>query len=199
MLKLSVRAFRYLVVAALAGTVTGCAFVVQAKGMTVTNLDSNAGDTSLLHRGLTVTKVSGGTPAALRLPAQISDEELTVALTQSLGHAQLLSDGPGRYVMEVALVSLKQPASGFDMTVAVSLWCKLTDSSSGSVVFQHLVTASHTSTVSDAFVGVDRLRVATEGAARGALKALLLRLTTEKQFQKSVTVSSRSQAPLFRS
>jgi hypothetical protein len=88
----------------------------------------------------------------------------------------MLAEGQARYTLVASLVSLQQPALGFDMTVTATVQYALTDNTTGTVVWHEAVATPHTATVSDAFVGGTRLRLANEGAVRKNIARLIERL-----------------------
>jgi hypothetical protein len=70
------------------------------------------------------------------------------------------------------LVSVDQPLVGFDMTVTTTVTYTLLDPA-GNQVWSKSVSAPHTATVSDAFLGVERLRLANEGSAKENIRRAL--------------------------
>jgi hypothetical protein len=77
-------------------------------------------------------------------------------------------------------VKLEQPLVGYDMTVTATVSYELKDLQSGKVLWSDTVVTPHTATVSDAFVGITRLRLANEGAVRKNIATLLQRIAGAK-------------------
>lgn len=72
------------------------------------------------------------------------------------------------YPIDVNLLGLSQPAIGFDMTVTSHANYKVYDAA-GQPFLLATIDASFTATVSDAFIGVERLRMANEGSIRTSI------------------------------
>jgi hypothetical protein len=70
------------------------------------------------------------------------------------------------------LLDVEQPFGGFDLTVKTTVRYMLKNAN-GRIVYDKTIRAAHTSTVSDAFAGVKRLRLANEGSARANLALLI--------------------------
>ncbi len=68
---------------------------------------------------------------------------------------------------------MAQPLAGFDMTVKASVKYTLTDTQTGKKVFDEFVSTSHTATMGDTVIGVQRLRLANQGAIKKNIKALI--------------------------
>jgi hypothetical protein len=63
------------------------------------------------------------------------------------------------------MFSMEQPSFGLSFTVKLEAGWSL-KRADGSVVWQESIKSEHTSTPGDAFAAVERLRLATEGAAK---------------------------------
>jgi hypothetical protein len=73
-------------------------------------------------------------------------------------------------------VELKQPAAGLTMIVDSHIRYKLIRLADDTVSFDDVITASYTATLNDAFMGVTRLKMATEASIRLNITDFLLRL-----------------------
>lgn len=78
----------------------------------------------------------------------------------------VITAGAGDYLLEADIAKVDAPAAGFNMTVSMIVNWKLTHVATGKIVFQETTYKAYTATVGDAFVGVKRVRLAEEGAAR---------------------------------
>jgi len=111
------------------------------------------------------------------LASQIGPNELESALKASLKASNLLAPSQGMYILNSKLVGLNQPAFGLDMTVTAHIKYELKDAASKASLMDKIISASYTATVSDAFVGVKRLKIANEGAIRNNFAELIKELS----------------------
>lgn len=99
--------------------------------------------------------------------SQVGTPEFQQALTQSLQANTMLATGAPRYHLDANLENLDQPAlGGFDMTVGSRIRYKLTDIATGKPAFEKAIETEYTANFSDAFAGVERLRLANEGSIK---------------------------------
>ena len=151
---------------------------------------SPVASTALLPVDLTVAKhhpqtvavtVSGGAETSALGKSQVSDVELQKAvadaITQTKTFSQVVDGKSGDYILTVSLFNLSQPAFGFSFTVATEMGWTLTRASTGEKVWQESIKSEHTVGTGEAFVGVTRLRLATEGAIRNNVRQGLTRLS----------------------
>ena len=106
--------------------------------------------------------------------SQVSDSVFSQALVESITKSQVFTrviEGKGGdYLLTVSLVSMEQPSFGASFTVKMEAGWSLKNNTTGAAVWQESVRSEHTATMGDAFVGTERLRLATEGAARNNIK-----------------------------
>ena len=69
---------------------------------------------------------------------------------------------------------------GFNMTVSVTANWKLIDLSNNKVVFEELIPTPYKARMSESWIGVERLRMANEGAVRENIKAGIQKLNEFK-------------------
>ncbi|WP_428410059.1 hypothetical protein [Hyphococcus sp.] len=86
----------------------------------------------------------------------------------------ILPAGGRAYEVEAELVELKQPFAGLDMTVTAIVAYKVKDASS--IIYEETVEAAYTAKAGEAMTGVERLRIASDGAVRKNISVLLERL-----------------------
>lgn len=166
----------WLVLAAFSALFSGCASPTQPSAMSapppVSPARQHPGDVSLA--------VTGGKATNPMWTSQISDEDFGEALRQSLLSSGLFTgvvEGRnGKYHLTAFLSRLDQPMMGFAMTVTMEVGYTLTDPATGKTLWQKSIVSSHTASTGDAIVGVKRLRLATEGAARKNIEQLLVAL-----------------------
>ena len=101
---------------------------------------------------------------------RISDKEFQKAVASALTSSRLFQSltpqTSADYRLDVVLGSVRQPLAGGDFTAEVETIWNLYSLSARKTVWQEVVTTSFTATTSDAFNATNRLRIATEGAAR---------------------------------
>ena len=163
-------------IAAFAG---GCASGAMSRNMVPKDL------TVANHHPYSVmVKVEGGRETSAASPSQISSPEFQSAIVESLmTHGvfkTVLTEGNTDYKLEVAILDLRQPLLGFNMTVTIETAWKLTNLRDGGTVMSENLTNSYTATVGDAFAGVKRLRLANEGAARENIRDALKKISEKK-------------------
>ena len=154
----------------------GCATAKPARyeGMVASSYD-------IAHRSAASVSVRtfGGSETSAIGKSQISNADLAKALTEAINQSRVFSsvapDG-GDYLLQVAIVVLEQPTFGKTFTVKMEAAWSLTRSD-GTVVWQEPVRSTHTVTVDEVVLGVERLRVATEGAARENIKIGLAKIS----------------------
>jgi len=133
------------------------------------------------HPHAVAVTVSGGHRTNPMWTSQVSNEDFRRALESSLTKhhvfSRVVQGGNCEYRLDVTLLRLKQPLAGFDMTVTAEVTWKLTDVRSSRVVWQETTTDAYKATVSDAFVGVTRLKLANEGAIRESIKTGIERIS----------------------
>jgi hypothetical protein len=112
---------------------------------------------------------------------QISDAEFTRALVDSINASKVFSTvvpGPaGNYLLTVQMFDLTQPTFGLTYVVKMEAGWTLKRADTGKAVWQESIASQHTATTADAFVAVERLRIATEGAARNNIAAGLAKIS----------------------
>lgn len=177
-MKTPANALRILSLCAALSIVTGCATPSKPEAMVA------APTTTLARHAQSVSVTTGGgkeTSAAGK--SQISDEAFTQALIASIEKTKVFSTvvkGAGAdCLLQVSIVNVDQPSFGFSFTVKMETAWTL-KKADGSVVWQEVIKAENTATTSDAFAGVERLRIATEGAARKSIEAGLTKIAQLK-------------------
>jgi hypothetical protein len=154
----------------------GCASPATYEGMVPT-----AFDVPRKHTQTVSVAVSGGKETESTGKSQISDAAFTQAFVDSITKSQTFSrvvQGKGAdYLLTVLIVSVEQPSFGFSFTVKIEAGWILKRADTGATVWQGSVISQYTATTSDAFAAVERLRLATEGAARNNIADGLARIS----------------------
>lgn len=155
---------------------SGCATPATYQGMIPVTFE-----TAAKHPHSVGVNVSGGQETNPMWKSQVSDstfkQALVEAITKSQVFSQVIEGKGGDYLLTVMLVSMQQPSFGASFTVKMEAGWSLTRAGTGAVVWQESVQSAHTATVGDAFVGTERLRLATEGAARNNIKQGLSKIS----------------------
>lgn len=172
------------IVLLLAVALSACASPARTSNMVVDRASSSAAATSgsPLVGAINLAEVSGGEPTNPMWTSEVGNAEFREALRLSLIANNLLSLAPAqaRYNLTADLHSLSQPMIGLDMTVTAAVRYILVemDSQTGepALRFNELVTMPYTATFGDSPIGIERLRLANEGAIRENITELLARL-----------------------
>ena len=114
--------------------------------------------------------VMGGRDTSAMWTSQIADVDFAQALLQSVEQSGLFvqapKDGSAKYLLQAFIVKINQPMIGLSMTVSMEVDYALARTEPKQVLWQKAVSSTYTAPLSEAFVGVTRLRLANEGAAR---------------------------------
>lgn len=153
----------------------GCASPAQPKGMIAQIIPT----VRVTHDPVVVV-VTGGAKTNPMWMSKVSGDDFKTALLESLRKSKIfqsaLADGSAPYQLQVRLEVLEQPMFGFDITVSMRADWTLTSSKDGHEIWHERVLSSYTATVGEEFVGVARLRVANEGAARKNIETALAKI-----------------------
>ena len=145
------------------------------ENMTYTDSSGKTYDQAL-KKQVNVDHVNGGEETNPAWTSEISNEDFKQALKASLKSQGLFSDN-GKYLLSAHLVKVDQPMFGLDFTVTTHIEYQLTNKETNEVVFKELVVTPYTATMGDAFMGIERLRLANEGSGKKNIKNLLSELT----------------------
>lgn len=161
-------------VIAITGLLGGCASPATSTGMIPGTFESGT-----QHAKSTSVKVDGGQATSSMGKSQIGDAEFAAALVDSINRSKTFSkviQGNGAdYLLNVTIVSMDQPSFGFSFTVKMETVWTLTKADGG-VIWKGAVKSEHTATTKDAFAGVERLKLANEGAARNNISLGLAKI-----------------------
>lgn len=166
-MKLSIRnvLLSIICVVMVVGGVSGCASPAKSTGMTVRDVKiqkQHPYSVKIVVEGGSSTDPLGFTP--------VSNEAFAEAVANSIIRLKLFSevrnDGGGDYLLSIQIFSIEQQPIGFNMTTYVEVGWNLVDVVTGKRVMRKVINSSYTATVGEAFAGVKRIRLATEGAVR---------------------------------
>ncbi|HCU06907.1 MAG TPA: hypothetical protein DIC42_04935 [Holosporales bacterium] len=156
---------------------SGCASPAEYKNMVYMAPQCvKAEPSSKLHHAIFLNPVQGGKDTNPLWTSQVSAEDFQKALEISLQESGYLSKDKSMYVLTANLKNLKQPFFGFDMTVTSSVNYGVDDVKKDKKILNEDLNAEFTATVSDAFVGIARLRLANEGSIKENIRMLIEKL-----------------------
>lgn len=129
-----------------------------------------------------LTEVTGGKAVTMTSSiSQVSNDALREALERSLQQAGYLSPRPdaASIMLKVGVVDVENPhQTSLTIKVVTIIRYRLADKGGGKPLFDELITASYTRTLSDDLVGMKRLQHADECAVRNNIGAFLAKLST---------------------
>jgi hypothetical protein len=167
---------RILAGAALLACLAGCASSARPEAMVLkTEADARPFPQTLLH-AMCVRTVTGGEKTNPLWVSKVDNDGFRTALASSMDGVQLAAPADGcSYPVDVNLLGLSQPIMGFDMTVTSHVNYKVYDKA-GQPYMLETIDAPFTAKMSDAFVGVERLRLANEGSIRTSIEKFFVKL-----------------------
>lgn len=155
------------VVVAIAIILSGCASPARIEQMRVEgNPDQRIANTQW-RKNLAIRDVTGGKETNPMWMSNVGSSEFERALEASLQAVGLLADRQsGRYVLNTHIENIDQPVIGLNFTVTAFVNYHITERSTGRTVFQKTISVPYTAGFGDSILGVERLRLANEGAIR---------------------------------
>ncbi|QJR11152.1 hypothetical protein DSM104443_02224 [Usitatibacter rugosus] len=120
---------------------------------------------------LTLTvEAKGGSETGAMDSSNISDADLKAAIESAVTSSGLFKSivqgKGGDYELTVTVTQLSKPSFGASFTVNLEAGWVLVKASDKSVAMRKSIQSSHTASMGDSLVGVTRLKLAVEGAAR---------------------------------
>lgn len=164
----SVRNIVAAVMIAFAGLLAGCATATKPEDMVAEKVAVAHPSSSNIS-----IVVAGGKETTSTGASQISNDAFAQALHDSITKSGLfsaVSASGGRYKLTAFIGKVDQPIMGFSMTVKMEVSYTLADTQSNKSVWSKNVASEYTASVGAAFAGVERLRIATEGAAKANIQ-----------------------------
>lgn len=145
--------------------IAGCASPASHEGMTPQNLT-----VSKKHPYSVSVETKGGSETGAMDSSNISDADFKATIENSIVKSSVfqnvLQGKNGDYVLTVSVTDMSKPLIGLSFTVEMETAWSLVKKSDNSIALKKVIKTAHTATMSDAVVGVTRLRLAVEGAAR---------------------------------
>lgn len=156
----------------------GCAEPAQQQAM-IPGQIGIVGPSSPYKQNVRAVGGYGGEETNPMLMSKISKQSFQAALEASIRQAGLYSDR-GRYTLRADIMALAQPLIGLDMRVSMTVRYNLIDAQ-GKVRFDETISSVYVAAFSEAFVGVERLQKANEGAARENISIFLRKIGVSAQ------------------
>ncbi|MDB5757631.1 MAG: hypothetical protein JWM30_920 [Burkholderia sp.] len=124
--------------------------------------------------------VGGGADAAAgtTVPNAALEAALNQAINESKLFSQVVKGNGGDFILTANVFSVNQPMFGMAMTVKMEVGWTLKRASDDKTVWQEAIRSEHTSTPGEAFAGVTRVRLATEGAVKNNIAEAMSKLAT---------------------
>lgn len=153
---------------AVAAALTGCASPARIEQMTAHTTPEARVVKTVMSGNIAVKDVSGGKETNPMWKSNVGNSEFEQALEESLREAGMLASGKqmGKYQLVAHMEAIDQPFAGFSMTVTATVNYVLVERATGKEVFSRRVALPFTAGMGAAFSGVERLRLANEGAVR---------------------------------
>ncbi len=168
---------RILLAFVLGASLVGCAAPARIEQMTTTSSMATRAkaESSALRQSVGVKEVTGGKETNPMWISNVGSSEFEQALEASLKDVGLLAPikPAAKYHLIANLEKLEQPMIGFSMTVTSSVRYMLVDVASKKTVYEKSVVVPYTASVSDAFVGTERLRLANEGSIKANIQQII--------------------------
>ena len=158
---------------------SGCAQKSQVSNMIVKEERLNIKCHSKLKGNLAIETVNGGQETNPLWTSQVANQDFRQALEKSLQiYGLYTADKNSKYAVSAYLQNLDQPLMGFDMTVIAQVRYQIVERKTNKIIFNQVISTPYTATVSDAFAGVERLRLANEGAIKSNIEELIKKICT---------------------
>ena len=172
--------------------VQGCATPARVDRMVVSSQDIVQHDKNTpLKENTMVGQITGDKETNPLWTSQIGDKEFKEALEQSLHVVNLLSNGgnTARYLLNANLLRVDQPLIGASFTVTITVHYTLMDNKNKAEIFNETLSTPYTAKFGDSIIAVERLKLATEGAARVNITKLIEKLYELKINTSDVSIS----------
>jgi len=159
----------------------GCATGAKVENMSTepVSVEQKQAFDEQLKSQIAISETTGGKKTNPLWVSSISNEAFQEAVIQSLKANDLYSE-TGSYTLNIELQKVKQPIVGISMTVTTTVRYVLSDQANDRVLLDEVIVSPHTAKISDAFVGVTRLRLANEGSAKKNIEGLIEKIAKLK-------------------
>ncbi|MBV5347521.1 hypothetical protein JZU46_04820 [bacterium] len=170
--------FNKLVLIIFVSILAGCATPASQQAMSVAMQDLPASLNANLKGQVNVNNVTGGKDTNPMWTSQVDTQGFKGALDKSIAMAGYKANdsNKAKYSVDADLMSLNQPMFGFTFDVVSSVLYTVNGEGKQR---QIPITATGTASTSDAFVGVERLRIANERSIKENIRLFLQRLSDQ--------------------
>lgn len=161
-----------LAVAAMVG-LSACATPSRPEAMMLTSVDGlTAQPGQVGYRSVRSVTAAGGSETNAMWASQVSNEALQSAVEQSLQAAGYMGEEGQPLTVQVSLMGLDQPAMGIDFSVTSRV--RYVVRQGDREIYNQSIEAVGKGTMSDAFVGTERLRIANEKSIQENIRLFLV-------------------------
>lgn len=170
---------------------SGCATPARVDQMVVSGTPSQRIAATPLRNNVAIHDVTGGQETNPMWKSNVGSNEFSQALEESLRTVGLLAANrqAGSHTLSVHLQNVEQPFIGLDMTVTASVNYIVAERATGKEVFNRTVAVPYTAKFGDSLLGVERLKLANEGAIRTNISQLIEELFRLKIDNVSINAS----------
>lgn len=153
---------------------TGCASPARVDNMKVSGNAYQLSQETPLKASVAIQDVTGGKTTNPMWTSEVDSIGFKNALEDSLKAVGLYSPVQlGKYRLTAHLLELDQPLFGASMTVTAKVNYVLYEHATGKQIYSRTLEIPYTASFGDALLGVERLRLANEGAVRMNIKSLI--------------------------
>jgi len=167
---------------------TGCAKPACHQNMVISNADivklsSKTLKKESTFKNIAVQTVIGGSETHPLWMSMVNATEFKNALEKSLDNVRLYhaDQKTAPYRLEASLNKLEQPLLGFNMTVTCHATYRIFNTKTNKLVYEKSLNTPYTEKFTSAFLGVERLKLANEGAVKENIKGLINDLYNTKE------------------
>ncbi|MFL6706661.1 MAG: hypothetical protein ACJ8HI_00475 [Massilia sp.] len=162
-------------IVAVAALLSGCATPARVDQMASTVNPAQRIVKTVFRDNIAVRDVTGGQETNPLWTAKVGNSEFEQALEISLRDAGLLANGKqsGKYQLTAQMDKVDQPLGGFSMTVSATVSYALFERSTGKEILRRTITLPYTAEFNAAFMGSERLKIATEGAIKANIGKII--------------------------
>ncbi len=161
---------------AVAATLAGCAAPARVDQMRSTpSMQLRMNNSNIPLKGqVAIKEVTGGQETNPMWTSEVSSADFERALELSLADAGLGAlRQTGKYQLIADLQNLDQPLLGINFTVTAKVRYQLIERKRNITVAERAISSPYTATISDSFLGVERLKLANEGAVKSNIRQLI--------------------------
>ncbi len=175
-----------LILLAVSLAASGCASGARTDAMIVAGSpDTVTGNASPLRSAIRVDVVTGGAETNPLWKSNVSTDNFRAALGESLTRNGMTASGQGRYLLNAELVSLDRPFAAFDTTVTAKVHYTIVTAGvaagSQAIKLDETIETPYTVKFSDTVYGPERFRLASEGAMRDNIDAIIKHMIAAAQ------------------